>query len=594
MLRPQDNSCRETKLLDGLWSFAADPGDTGRQEQWAHGRLPGEQLMPVPASYNDVLVDRRLHDHVGGVWYQRDVLVPRGWDGRRILLRVGAAAHRAVVWVDDTEVTSHEGGYLPFDADLTGHVSAGTTHRITILVDNRLSWQTIPPGYVEERPDGSRAQRYHHDFFNYAGLHRSVWLHSTPLDAIRDLTVVTGIDGATGIVRCTVELGAEAGDVRLTLRDAAGITVATASGSAAEMHVADAELWRPGRGYLYELTVEIVDGAGATVDEYRQPVGIRTVEVRGAQFLINGEPFYFRGFGMHEDHLVRGKGHDAASMVHDFALLRWIGANSLRTSHYPYAEEVLDHADRAGIVVIDETAAVGMNLGVIGGFLGGARRETFSPETIDERTRQAHQRHIEDLVARDTNHPSVVMWSIANEPESDTDAAVEYFAPLFAAARAADPTRPVGFVNVMLAPPDRCKLTPLADVMMLNRYYGWYVDHGDLDAAEQGLERELRAWAARYDKPILITEYGADTFAGLHSVEQAPWSEEYQAAILDRSHAVFDRIGAVVGEHVWNFADFATTPSIIRADGNKKGVFSRDRRPKLAAHHLRRRWTSGG
>ncbi|MBU3701853.1 MAG: beta-glucuronidase, partial [Acidimicrobiia bacterium] len=144
--------------------------------------------------------------------------------------------------------------------------------------------------------------------------------------------------------------------------------------------------------------------------------------------------------------------------------------------------------------------------------------------------------------------------------------------------------------NVMLAPADRCRLTDLADVVMLNRYYGWYVDHGDLDAAERGLEAELRAWAARHDKPILVTEYGADTMAGLHSVDAAPWSEEFQAALFDRYHEVFDRIDAVIGEHVWNFADFATSASIVRADGNKKGVFTRDRRPKLAAHRLRARW----
>jgi beta-glucuronidase len=143
----------------------------------------------------------------------------------------------------------------------------------------------------------------------------------------------------------------------------------------------------------------------------------------------------------------------------------------------------------------------------------------------------------------------------------------------------------------MLAPPDRCRLTELADVVMLNRYYGWYVDHGDLDAAEHRLEAELRQWADRHHKPIIITEYGADTMVGLHSAMDAPWSEEFQADLLDRYHAAFDRVDAVVGEQVWNFADFATSPSIVRVDGNRKGVFTRDRRPKMAAHRLRARWT---
>ena len=122
--------------------------------------------------------------------------------------------------------------------------------------------------------------------------------------------------------------------------------------------VDDVRPWRPGDGYLYDLTVELWGDDDRPVDSYSLPVGIRTVEVSGSRSLINGEPFYFRGFGMHEDSPLRGKGHDDVVMVHDFALLQWLGANSFRTSHYPYAEEVLDHADRHGFVVIDEAPAV--------------------------------------------------------------------------------------------------------------------------------------------------------------------------------------------------------------------------------------------
>jgi beta-glucuronidase len=125
---------------------------------------------------------------------------------------------------------------------------------------------------------------------------------------------------------------------------------------------------------------------------------------------------------------------------------------------------------------------------------------------------------------------------------------------------------------------------------MLNRYFGWYTTTGDLISAEQTLESEIRAWVEKYDKPILFTEYGADTYPGLHDVAPGPWSEEFQVEFLEIYHRVFDRFDAVVGEHVWNFADFATGPGIIRVDGNKKGVFTRERRPKAAAHALRRRW----
>ncbi len=587
MLRPQDTATRERRRLDGLWRFSVDPAGAGRDAGWHRGPLPDAREVPVPASYNDVFADPAIRDHVGDAWYQTTVRVPRGWDGHRVVLRFDAATHRAVVWVDDVEVARHEGGYTPFEADVTAHVRPGEEFRLTAVVDNRLTWESVPPGIVEDTPAGLR-QTYFHDFFNYAGLHRSVWLYSTPPARIDDLTVVTGLSSGTGTVDYRVEAaGADAG-VRATLLDAEGSEVARADGAAGVLTVEDVHPWQPGEGYLYDLRVELL-AEDEVVDTYTLPVGIRTVEVRGTQFLVNGEPFRFRGFGKHEDAPFRGKGHDDVLMVHDFALMNWCGANSFRTSHYPYAEEVLDYADRHGIVVIDEVAAVGQNLALIGGVSGRQMAPTFSPETISEAGRQTHAQAIRELVARDKNHPSVVLWSITNEPDSATEAAEEYFRPLFELTRELDPTRPVGHVNVFLAPHGEDRLAPYSDVVMLNRYFGWYAFTGDLDTAETVWQAELDEWAAD-GKPIIVTEYGADTLAGLHSVTPQPWSEEYQVEFLEMNHRVFDRVEAVVGEHVWNFADFATTSGITRVDGNKKGVFTRDRRPKAAAFTLRRRW----
>ena len=596
MLRPQDNETRETKRLDGLWEFAPDPDGTGRAEGWWRGPLPDPRPMPVPSSFDDVTVDPAVRRLIGEAWYQRTVHVPTGWDGRRIIVRFDAATHRASVWADDTLVAEHEGGYTPFEADLTALARPGRPLRLTVAVDNRLTWESIPPGAITTDDRGRRTQHYFQDFYNYAGLIRSVHLCATSTTHLDDLVVRTDRDGTDGIVEYSCELAGGPGlgvgvdvVVEVTLADASGTVVATAEGATGSIHVPDATLWQPGAGYLYDLRVDVLDG-DRLVDSYHQPVGIRTVHVDGARFLINDEPFHFRGFGKHEDLAFRGRGHDDVAMVHDAELLGWVGANSFRTSHYPYAEEVLDLADRMGIVVIDETAAVGLNLGLAGGVFGGSAKPTFSDETISDRTREVHRAAIVELIERDRNHPSVVMWSIANEPESHTEAARSYFEPLFDAARAADPTRPVGFANFQLAGPGSCRVSELSDVLMLNRYHGWYFDGGDLDTAEEKLEAELRDWVERHHKPIIISEYGADTIAGLHAVEPVMWTEEFQSALLDTYHRVFDRIDAVVGEHVWNFADFQTKASFFRVDGNKKGVFTRDRRPKAAAHLLRRRW----
>jgi beta-glucuronidase len=596
VLNPRESATRERVSLDGLWRFALDRDGRGRSERWWERTLPGDAELPVPASFNAVLPERDAHHHIGDVWYQRVVRVPRGWEGERIVLRVDAATHRAVVWVGEVQVAEHEGGYTPFEADVTEHVRAGREARVTVVVNTELHWDSIPPGFVDELEDGRLLQQYFHDFFNYAGLHRSVSLHATPRTHVDDVTVkTTEIDGDAASVAYQV---AVAGDgehsVRVVVRDAGGAEVTGADGAEGAVRIEGVQLWRPGAGYLYTLEVAVLGAGGEVVDAYPQPFGVRTVAVDGHRFLINGEPFHFTGFGKHEDFPVHGRGHDPAVMVHDFELMRWIGANSFRTSHYPYDEAYLDYADRHGVVVIDETAAVGLNLDTGAGILNQAEpMETYSDATIGARTQETHRQAIRELVARDKNHPCVVLWSIANEPDTVSPAARPYFEPLVEETRRLDPTRPVAFANFMMATPERDVVSDLFDVLLLNRYFGWYVFTGDLVTAERALEGELREWAKR-GKPIIMTEYGADTQPGLHSMTSEPWSEEFQVDLLAMYHRVFDRIDAVVGEQIWNFADFATRSGISRVDGNKKGVFTRERRPKASAHALRRRWRGEG
>lgn len=587
MLSTRTTPTRDVVPLDGLWRFALD-SDAG-ERPW-ESRLDTTLEAPVPASYNDLFVDSRIRDHVGVVWYQRDVRVPRGWSGERVVLRFGSVTHAAKVYVDDTLIAEHVGGYTPFEADLTDVAAPGQQFRLTVAVDNRLTNITIPPGTVTTGPDGRERQAYFHDFYNYAGIARSVKLYSTPASYIDDITVVTRIDGPAGLVDYAVVTGGEDADgIRIRVLDESGAVVATSGGAEGSLRLDDVILWQPGAAYLYDLLVEMIAG-DAVVDSYTLPFGVRTVEVRGTQFLINGEPFYFTGFGKHEDTPVRGKGHDDAYLVHDFQLLEWTGANSFRTSHYPYAEEVLDFADRHGIVVVDETAAVGLNLGVQGGLTGIPPTPTFAEENFGGETKNVHAQHLRELIARDKNHPSIVMWSIANEPASNEDGAREYFEPLVDLARELDPTRPLTYAAVMFANPTNDKIADLFDVLSINRYYGWYVFTGDLATAEGVLEQELRGWVQRFGKPIMMSEYGADTQPGLHSVWDMPWTEEYQTDLLATYHRVFDRIPEFVGEHIWNFADFMTGPGIHRVDGNKKGVFTRDRKPKGAAFSLRDRW----
>jgi beta-glucuronidase len=589
MLKPQATSTRELVNLDGLWQFKVDFKYEGFNHGWASESLDTDLQAPVPSSYNDIFTDVKIREHVGWVWYQRKVRVPRGWGSERINVRVDSATHEGVVFVNGIEVARHVGGYIPFSAEISDHVSAGEEFILTIAVNNILTNETIPPGKLTIKADGKKQQDYQHDFYNYSGLARSVWLHSLPSISVDDVTVVTDYSGTTGSVKYQVVTSATA-DVRTTLYDENEKVVATSDGASATLEIPNVVLWKPGNAYLYQLKIEAVV-SGVVVDEYTLNVGVRTVKVEGNTFLINNEPFYFTGFGMHEDHLVKGKGHDNTFMVNDFELLKWVGANSFRTSHYPYAEEVMDYADRHGIVVIDETAAVGLNQLFAGAF-GAPKEPTYGPDTANEKTQANVMQAVQELIQRDKNHASVVMWSITNEAQTSLPEAVDFFKPAIDLARAMDPTRPLTYINVMFDPFDKCLIAPLVDVICLNRYWGWYQDHADLVGASAHLESELKGWTDKYNVPILITEYGTDTIAGAHSIHSLPWSEEYQTAFLDMSHAVFDKFPSIVGEHVWNFADFQTKPGVMRVLGNKKGVFTRDRQPKASAHNLRARWNN--
>lgn len=582
MLKPQSNNSRQVHLLDGIWDFKVDFKNEGFSSGWQGKRLETDLDIAVPASYNDLFTDRNIRNHSGWVWYQTNVTVPKGFAGERIWLHFGSATHEGIVYADGKEVARHVGGYMPFEAELTELVQPGGEFLLTVAVSNILTNETIPPGIQKTEASGRVDQNYFHDFFNYAGLARSVTLYSTAKSRIEDITVITEIDGNDGVIK--YELDAPQ-DSKVEICDGDQL-VAEGSGTSGELKVKNAKLWGPGEPNLYTFKVSTDE------DSYSIEIGIRTVQVEGAQILVNGKPVYLTGFGMHEDHLITGKGHNNAFMVNDFELLKWVGANSFRTSHYPYAEEVMDYADKHGFLVIDETAAVGMNMGLSSGIFQERPKYTFGPENINDASQKSLASQITELISRDKNHPSVIAWSITNEPASEEDAAADYFEPLFKLAKELDPTRPVTYVNVMLARFDSCKIAKFADFICLNRYFGWYVNHDDLDSAMIEYRKELEGWVSNHKVPLVVTEYGADTLAGGHSIHDLPWSEEYQTEYLKANHDLHDEFEQVVGEHVWNFADFQTRPGIMRVLGNKKGAFTRDRQPKAAAHLLRSRWTN--
>lgn len=588
MLYPQENEIREVKDLSGVWNFRVDRDSSGRSEEWFRQPLADTMPMPVPASYNDLTQDITLRDHIGDVWYERTFFVPSSWRGKRVCIRFSSAEHAAVAWVNGREAVAHKGGHLPFAADISDVVTYGAENRVTVVVNNILTWDTLPPGFIRtyddmNHPPGYRIQEIQFDFFNYSGLSRPAVLTATSPTRIEDIAIRTNREGSTGIVDYNVTAAGDSARITVRILDEQGREVAAAAEASGTLQIENVTLWKPGQGYLYTLEAKAAGSTGAVVDLYRETFGVRTVRVTDTQFFINDDPFYFQGCCKHEDMDLKGRGLDHALNIKDFNLMNWIGANSFRTSHYPYSEEILQLADRSGMVIIDESPAVGMRS-------ESPAEPTYSEERISSRTLAHHKQVMRELIARDKNHPCVVMWSVGNEPIVNEPKAGDYWREVVAETRRLDPTRPVTLVIGDVVKPAECYPFQHVDVMCINRYHSWYSDPGHLELIELQTVAELAPWHEHFKKPLIISEYGADTIAGFHADPPVMFSEEYQAAMLENFHKGFDRLHFVIGEHVWNFADFATKQGVSRVIGNKKGVFTRQRQPKAAAHSLRKRW----
>jgi len=574
MLCPQSNPFRQHIDLSGFWDLRFDPDGQGEEAGWHKGFTSGRPVA-VPASWNDQFEDWR--DYLGPAWYQTRFGTPWGWDQQRITLRFASVNYLADVWLNGVRLGQHEGGHLPFEFDVTPHVRP-EGNLLVVRVEGELAPDRVPPGNVPPDPlDTFPSTSYpsaSFDFFPFCGIHRPVLLYATSHDAIADLTVVTEIEGGEGLVRIRLDrIGGEAAMARFTLRGhGTEISVKVSALEEAILKVSGAALWSPDSPNLYDLTADIIRD-GEVFDRYTLPIGIRAIAVDGDALLLNGQPVMLTGFGRHEDFPVTGRGLVPAVIVKDYALMKWVGANSFRTTHYPYSEQMMDLADRLGFLVIDETPAVGL----------------FFHEDGLERRLVLCRQYTEEMIARDKNHPSVIMWSVANEPHSTRPAAKPFFRNLYDLAKSLDPTRPVTVVSAVGIGEEAFEF---CDVMCLNRYFGWYTKGGRLDEGCELLSAELDVLHEKYPKPLLLTEFGADTIPGHHAQPPEMFSEEYQAEMLTRYIKVLNSKSYAVGQHVWNLCDFKTGQAVFRMGGmNLKGVFTRDRRPKLAAHRLRELWS---
>ena len=567
MIYPQRTRTRDLFELNGVWDFA---------REMEKGDFPGdfvaEKQVAVPSSYNDLFTEEEFRMWDKGVWYRRLFTLPRMLRNERIVLRFNSVSYRAEVFLNGKRLGDHETGYTPFEFDITEGVDFERENVLCVRVENILSTDTVPMGNLNNSPEpGQFAGQYPDtpfDFFPYAGIQRPVMVYTTARTGWLESLLVTtknsgevDISGSTGGAAAKVVLSCEGESVEAQVEGGA---------FQAGFTISDVKLWDVGQPNLYTVLVQVLDAGGGLLDEYTQRFGVRDVKVEGNRILLNGKPVYLQGFGRHEDFPVIGKGLNHSVNIRDHELLKWINANSYRTTHYPYSEELIQLCDEQGILVISEAPAVSINF-----------------EFVTDRTLQAHLRVMRELIERDRNYPSVIMWSVANEATTNREDSIPYFKQLSGLVRSMDATRPVTMITCKA---EQDLVMEFFDVVGVNLYPGWYHLPGQIEEAKKDLKGTLEKMYAAFRKPIMVTEFGADTIAGMHSLPAEQWSEDYQTELILGMIEVMRGLDYIVGEHIWNFADFRTAQNFVRVGGNKKGAFTRDRQPKMVCHFLKKLW----
>jgi beta-glucuronidase len=428
----------------------------------------------------------------------------------------------------------HLGGSTPFTLDATAALRGGL-NRLMVMVENA------------RRPE--RVPMHHFDWFNYGGLHRSVALQRVPRLHLRRFAVWLDAGG----IRVRAWLSAAADGEATVAIPALGIAAALPirAGMGETLIAASPPRWSPERPVLLDVSLRF--GAETLHDR----IGFREIRTDGTRILLNGEDLILCGACVHEDDIATGRCTDEADIRRRIAHAKELGANFLRLAHYPHDERVALLCDEAGLLLWSEIPVYWAI-------------DFANPATLADARNQ-----LQEMIARDANRASVILWGVGNE-NADTDARLHFMAALAAAAKAADPSRLVTAACLINRETFRIedRLAEHLDVIGLNEYFGWY------EQGFQGLQRLLAN--SRPDRPVIISETGADALAGYRDPAAPLFSEERQAAFYEGQAAALERAPYVRGLAAWLLYDFRSLRRQTRAQGgfNRKGVIAEDKATK--------------
>jgi beta-glucuronidase len=505
--------------------------------------------LKVPGDWNTQ--DPTLFRFEGVIWYQRDFdFQPK--PNTRTFLHIGAANYKSFVWVNQKRICDHEGGFTPFDCEVTSALKSGSNF-VVIAVDSTRQIDGIPSVGI--------------DWFNYGGLTRDVSLVTLPMQFIHDYDVHLKHDStfsarnASSLVGYIHVEGAPAGtNVTFNVPEAGvNSTLKTdAEGRASfDLKATKLDLWSPESPKLYK--VEISSGQDQLTDD----IGFRDIRVDGTRILLNGKAIFLRGANMHAEAPYRtGRAYSDEDAKNIFGFLKDLNANFVRLAHYPHDERMERTADREGIMVWSEIP--------LWQHISFDKPEVYAKAVS----------MLEEMIRRDRNKASVILWSVSNEtPNNPTR--TQFLTNLANEARKLDPTRPI--TSALIGPRvngnEMVQDDPLAkalDVIGQNEYVGWYIMRPeDADNIKWTLPQ----------KPILISEFGAEATQGIHGGKDERWAEEQQVNVYEHQFAMINRIPQVRGLIPWILMDFRSpTRNIPKLqDGfNRKGLISESGKKKQA------------
>ncbi len=551
---------RTATSLDGTWNTIVDPYEGGVGARFYRNAKPRDKSdlveydfdtspkLDVPGDWNSQR--ESLFFYEGTVWYQRYFPYAKR-PHTRLFLYFGAANYVARVWLNGEKIGEHVGGFTPFNFEVTSNVTAGE-NSLVVEVNNVRQADGIPA--------------LNTDWWNYGGLTRSVQLVEVPEAFIQDyfMQLAKGSqDQIAGWVQLNGNLQNRGITIEIPEAHLKQVVTADANGRAEFRFPATLQLWSPQNPKLYDV---IISGAGDTI---KDKIGFRTIEARGPQILLNGKPIFLRGISMHEEAAFRGG--RAFSEEDDKVLLDWareLGCNFVRLAHYPYNEAMARLADRMGILVWSEIPVY------------------WSIAWENPATLENAKEQLRDEIARDHNRASVVLWSLSNETPPSEAGRTEFIKSLALFARQLDSTR---LLTSALNHTDksgadvRTLSDPLGeylDVLGLNEYVGWYEGRPE--------DADRIQWESAYQKPMILSEFGAGALAGKHGDADTRFTEEYQANVFEHQINMLKKIPFLAGMSPWVLMDFQSPRRLlpgIQDFYNRKGLIS-DRGQKKQAFYV--------